>query len=550
MCMKYLLGLVVIAVVHGCATYGGATEEAVAAVRAENYAQAETEFAKVLPAQGKNALLHYLELGMIKHLDGQYEASNDLLEQAYQLADYLYADGTWQNVAVALSNPTVSTYHGAEYERAAINIIKALNYLSLAETTSAGSERLQHLDDAAIEIRRLNILLRRLETELGDYQQASDESETPAARIAQVLRTLTGNWNDPAALRYRSDAWGYYLSGLAYEMAGQWDDARIAFDDALRTYQDGAVKQYDLDPAMIDLSRQASASAESRAEHKTVSDRGDVVVVQLVDLMPRKGEMNLYVHLQEYGQLMEIQPVLLGSAENQRDQAAWFLMQYGDLGFTDILGRYLSGGIIQVVDDFAFAKKVPLFPIWDLVQQTELDKALAGGIRVAVPYYPSLEMTHNSRTRITLAGNPDFDKPMLLASSPARVALQQLLLDANRELRAAIGRELLKAILSYQVSNQFSEENDTLGFLTAAAGKVASTVSARADTRAWLTLPKEIRMQRLSLPPGHHELTLITHWDDGGVEQTQSLSVDVEAGTTQVVSIATINPHPEQEIAY
>lgn len=36
--------------------------------------------------------------------------------------------------------------------------------------------------------------------------------------------------------------------------------------------------------------------------------------------------------------------------------------------------------------------------------------------------------------------------------------------------------------------------------------RVASVVTERADTRSWLTLPADIQMARLSLPPGQYTI--------------------------------------------
>jgi len=65
-------------------------------------------------------------------------------------------------------------------------------------------------------------------------------------------------------------------------------------------------------------------------------------------------------------------------------------------------------------------------------------------------------------------------------------------------------RTIFRALLKYTASEQARKEDQNLGLLF----NIAGSLSERADTRSWLTLPCRISMIRMDLPPGDYDFDL------------------------------------------
>jgi hypothetical protein len=104
----------------------------------------------------------------------------------------------------------------------------------------------------------------------------------------------------------------------------------------------------------------------------------------------------------------------------------------------------------------------------------------------------------------------------------------------------AIARAAVKLILAQLTE---AEAKKRLGAGAGAlAGLIARATAAAtevADTRCWATIPAQIRMARLRLPPGSHQVTMEYHDASGGVVRTESLSVDIKSGKRSWVHVRT-----------
>lgn len=148
-------------------------------------------------AKKKNALLFYLNKGVVLQLLNKPEESNEFLEKAY-----IYAEDFRKNYALdaasLLVNPTIKPYKGEDFEIVMIHYYKALNYLKMSK-----------YDEALVECRRINIKL----NELNDKY-------------------------DKKKNRFKRDAFSLNLMGIIYEAAGEYNDAFIAYRNAYEAYQE------------------------------------------------------------------------------------------------------------------------------------------------------------------------------------------------------------------------------------------------------------------------------------------------------------------------
>ena len=98
-----------------------------------------------------------------------------------------------------------------------------------------------------------------------------------------------------------------------------------------------------------------------------------------------------------------------------------------------------------------------------------------------------------------------------------------------RVIARAVMRQVLNNTTRNAVSNATKDEN--LGNLAGMLFSAFAAAAERADTRLWFTLPAEIRMARVFVPPGRHRIIFRAFDANGALIETQDLGeVDIQAG--------------------
>ncbi|MBI3563956.1 MAG: hypothetical protein HY079_02020 [Elusimicrobia bacterium] len=183
-----------------CSGPSGSMRKAVnAQLAAGDYAGAEARVQQEkVPSYGaKNAVLFYLDLGAVQHDGGKYKESDQSFAVAEARMEELYTKSVSKAAGTLLLNDNTVDYAGERFERALVNVYRALDYLWLGNR-----------DDALVEVRKLVRLLQEYVDRYGG------------------ARTV-----------YKDDAFGQYLSALLYADDGKDDDARISLDAAKRAYR-------------------------------------------------------------------------------------------------------------------------------------------------------------------------------------------------------------------------------------------------------------------------------------------------------------------------
>lgn len=537
--------------VSGCTSYGGSVKEALTQVETENYQEAETEFKKNLKPEGNDALLYYAELGLLHHLSGDYSKSNQLLSKAEDLAEDGYTLRVSEVLKSMFTSSSNTNYLGTPVEHLYYNYFKALNYLQLSEKARTRKEKESLLDQARVEARRIDLKLRVIEKQEGTYEEAKKRSETTFAQLLRIVDLLSGNTLEKDKLVFRQSAYANYLSGVIYERYGEWDDARISYQKAAQLYEAGYAEQLGLDQgiteqAWLDTARvmlkaggyrnevaritDTKLSVENRTELKRYMDNrqtlGEVIIIEHAGLAPRLGELNFYLTVDMNTHELVLRPILTGSIEQQRNQFAWFYMLYADKGLLDLVKQYREGGLYDVITRFAQEKRVGLGPLWETAADLGLIAAADKfGIRVTVPYYGPINKVMPKGSRVYVNGQ---SYAMKTADSPAMLALQHQLLKAGADLNAALVRESLQQITTFQATAGLSEEGT--GALIGGLISLGSSITSSADTRSWLSMPYDIRIRRIALPAGQHSVK---------VNQLKTKQIQVRPGQLGLVEFRT-----------
>ena len=381
--------------------------------------------ARASEANGKKEFLFHVNNGLVLSMMGRYEESNEYFERAFLFGEdyrknYLY------EVASYLTNPTVTTYKGEDHEHLMILYYKALNFLKMKKT-----------DQALVECRRLNIRL----------QQLSDRYDSE--------------------IKYQRDAFVHTLMGIIYEVDKDYNNAFIAYRNALEIYEDDYYKLFQLnapDQLKQDLVRTAFLSGMTEEFERYKQDFG---MNDFEYHSPEGGELVFFWHnglspvKAEWGITFMV---------TRRDN--WIYFTNAELGLT-----------------------LP----FRLDNYTDSDRKGLSSVeffRVAFPRYME-------RPAYFINASLSFQNETLslqLLEDVNKIAFKSLQQRMNLELSKALIRVALKKATEYQVKKEDKTWGSVLGMINA--------ITEKADTRNWQTLPHSIYYARVPLAEGRNVINL------------------------------------------
>lgn len=532
----------------GCATYGANFQATIESLEQGDYQTSEEKIKKAFKPDGKDALLYRLELAVVKHLAGEFEESNALLEEANALAEDLETARLSEGIKVYLSNPRSGSYAGTDFEKVFINYYKALNYFALAQNAETRADRLDALEGARIESRRLITRMNELNERKGNYA-AEDEEASTFKKVLQIFAKFQGELIDLDELQYRDDAMAHYMTGISFEMNGEYDEARISYEKAAQSYERGYAKQYRLGDAIIEQAwfdtirmmriaggygqrvqtlSQQKLSATKRAELKKWNkNSAQVIVLEDKGLIPHREEMSLYLSVNPANKTLDLRPWFSTKGGDSEAALEWFYILYADKDWRDTLGTFMLGS------DFAqsqsdLVKTVGLGPLWDTFESLGLMSAIAEGLRVTVPYYSHYPILGSSTV---VVGGEHY--PLLESSNLALIAGYEQVVSAGGDIVTALARSAFKTVMADQLKHAGG-----VGGLLSSVGKLAAAATEAAETRNWLLLPQEIRVQRILLQPGEHHLALESQMPEG-LKRSEH-TVNLKAGETALWRVRTL----------
>lgn len=547
--VSLLVACLALVLISGCATHSNKMDDAKTLMRYGEYTAAEQEMAEILKTD-RDKLLKLVELGVLNQLKGDYQTSLAYLEEADKLADDLYTVSFNDLLIRASTNASLTTYRGNIVERVYINYFKMLNYFYLAEQAKTRQETENMLDSARIEARRAMILLDENVFKVGDYEVAEEEKESLLYKFQQIYAELNGEVINPKALIFRDNAFSHYLMATLFEKMGEKDSARISYERAAKLYEQGYVKQYSLSTEMVsqawfDTARMLKANGDRRwrriAANKlslaqrqelklSTKGKGLLVVVQEVDTIAPRGELNLWMTIEK--DTLIIRPVPVGTPEQKAYQLAWFYYMYADKGLLNAVEKIKAKDYASLLNAKHEKKQSIPKALNSTLESLGLLQIMSSvGLRLSVPllYYEDLSI---GKSRLEVNGKSKGD--LILADNISGLAMAQHLVSAGSELNNAMAVEALRLTLCIQAG------------APAQICALATAASTAADTRSWLSLPYEIRTLRLHLPEGEHKLNLISNAQGFQVEQAEDIKI--KAGEVKLVRMRTFAVDPNEEL--
>ncbi len=398
-------------------------------------------------------LLFHLERGELLHLAERYGQSNRAFERAKKLSRELFTESISAQAFSLFSNDTVIAYEGENFERALVHLFSALNYTMLGDPGAA-----------AVEARQVDALLAKIQTDSG------------------------------TASVYKEDAFARYLSALLYEQRGDFDEALVAYRQALAGYE-GYKRDYGtrrpkalLPLALAAAERQGPSSVRRMKEQygrgkprRLAPGYGEVAVLHYNGWVPRKQSSFFEV---SFGRAW----VYVGDMQPRGDEA-------------------------QKVDRaFAGARAV----------------AASKMLRIAFPTY--VDVGRQIR-RMSVSADGQRAEAQLVEDL-GRIARKSLDDRKARIFAKAVARAAVKYALAEGICQVAYSQLDQLpAAIACAAAHAANALSEVADTRSWRTIPDQIWLSLLPLPEGRHDLDLVFTGQGNAVVETQSIEgVEVASG--------------------
>ena len=462
-----VFGLTLVLLSLACASPRKVNEEMLAFMQAGDHlaAVAVLDQARDSAYGDKNELLYHLERGMQLHYAGEYAESNASFHAATRLAEELYTVSISGEVATFMVNDNARPYYGQNFERALVHAFSALNYHELGQA-----------DEALVEVRQLNYLLRKL--------------------------TVDGESNT-----YDDDAFAHYLAGIFFSEQGQDDEAFIAYQKAFDAYR-GYASKYGVGTPST-LYADAARSAE------------------------KLGSWALDELQQRYGSF-EAEPVPEGSGQavvlHYNGRAPVKIDVFIDVAFGD---GWAYVNQIQVDDqsseDFALASSVAPVVAWGESVRVAFPeyRRIPRAIRRM-----SVRSESGDRASAVLVESVSAIAMKDLADHIVRIRGKAI---ARAVIKYAIGRAAEEA--ARQAGGDYGALAGALVKVTSAVVRGATEV---ADKRAWFSVPEEIWLSQLNLPAGNHTLQIDYHDANGAVISSEQADVTIRPGRRSFVLVRTM----------
>lgn len=171
-----------------CATYKSKTEPAKRLIQSGQYDEAADQLHQLAESNENDRLAYLLEYATTLQMAKKFKESNQSFLEADKLAEQLDYHSISKVTGSLLLNEEVKQYKGDTFEKIFINAYLAMNFLEMGQ-----------FDSALVESRRINEKFLKY--------RAEDKKN------------------------FELNAWALYLSALAWEAQGQYDDASIAYTD-------------------------------------------------------------------------------------------------------------------------------------------------------------------------------------------------------------------------------------------------------------------------------------------------------------------------------
>ncbi len=329
---------------------------------------------------------------------------------------------------------------------------------------------------------------------LGERGEAVVEARKASLLLARAaeatLAELGGETPGGALGRLGDDGFLHHLAGMLYESNGETNDAYIAYANAARAYvADAATTGISPPPWLAgDLERTARRLGFASELATLAEELPSVFSSERPPEPPGTGHVVLVI---ESGWVAHKDQVVLNLPILSSD-------------------RYADSGL------WAAELAVRAGPAWVVPTSARVDYWLTVAMPTMAPPPPG----GSAAARISAPA------AAVVAAVPVDDLGRRAIATFEAKRHKILVKTIVRALAKYTATRAAERRDEVAGILA----NIFGALTERADTRSWLTLPDELAMARLSLPPGRCELSVEYLDRSGRVLDTETISVEVAAG--------------------
>jgi hypothetical protein len=445
-----------------CTTYNKAMDSYYSSVQSHNYDKAlqKLENNKIIN-KNRNQLLYSLEAGKIYRLKNDFTTSNKYFNEADSYLEN-YRKTAGDVVVGNVLNPMQQAYRGEDFEQFMVHFYKALNYAALGQT-----------GEALVEARRITLSANAQ----GDKFRNKEK-------------------------RYSTDAFALNLQGMIYEMGGEINNAFISYRNAADVYLNSGNNYYGVNiPEQLkaDLLRTANAMGFNNE-----TDRYQKIFnISYNDNSAQNGELILFLE-EGRAPVKEERNFVLTSAGGT----------VGNFGFIDQDGyqsninfNYNAYGISESKLSTVRTLRIAM-PVYRIAYAQQLNTSISLNGNV---YTPQLAENINS-----LAVNILKERFLTeMANALARQLTKKLLEKGTQAAAQGIAKNQEKDAPANSTDEekkkkqqQNADNAKAIGEVAGLLVNVANTITEKADTRNWQSLPAFVSYVRLPLSAGENIINI------------------------------------------
>lgn len=398
-------------------------------------------------SESKTRFIYFVNKGLLLSVLGEYEESNEYLEKAFLFGED-YRINYINEATSYFTNPNVILYRGEDHEHLMLLYFKAINFLKLGKP-----------EDALVECRRLNIRLNQLSD-----KYVSEE-------------------------KLQRNAFIHTLMGIIYQSASDYNNAFIAYRNALDVYENDYAKMFGMHPP-----EQLKKDLLDAAWRTGFTDEFETYKSQF--------EMNDYQVSKEDADLVFFWHNGLAPVK-----AEW------SINFVIMPGP----DHMMVFNNNEMGLSFP-FRVDDEKERADLTNLRF--FRVAFPKYVERPAYYLSAKVEESTHSYELE----LAEDINKIAFYSL----NQRMLQEFAKGLLRAALKKAAEQTLRKKDDRLG---AVLGLV-NAITEKADTRNWQTLPHSIYYTRIPLQEGKNEIKLLLYSGNNQDSTTYNFTYQAKKGQT------------------
>lgn len=459
--MRLVLCFFILFLFSSCATYYQQNIKFQSYVSSGNIDNAREILEKDKGKKNKNKVLYLFNKGWIEWISKNYNESNIAFEEADKVIEDQQKNLGIEALAL-VSNPSVKPYKPEDFEIVLVNYYKALNYLSI------GKNR-----EALVEVRKINEKLNQLNDKYPDHKN-----------------------------RYQDDAFAHIVIGLIYDANREYNDAFIAYRNALNVYENSYSKNFNLQ-APEQLKKDIL-----RAAYRTG-------FMEELRFYEQKFNMKYEPKTGQDGELVFIWHNGLGPVKSE-----W------SINFTKTGNN--DGWVTFANEQYGLS--FPIF-VGDKSDKEKSGFAKLSFLRIAFPKYAERKPFY-TRAEIISNGRP---YSLETAQDINGIAFKTL----NDRMLREMGNSILRLATKKALEAAARKENEDLG----SAIGILNAITEKADTRNWQTLPYYICYTRVSLPEGDNDIEFKAYSVTSQVK-TENFKFEVTKNKTIFFTFNTLDAFP------